>query len=291
MRNFKNYLLRQGYKDNSVRTYCNKLQLFFDWCEDSDVNPRAANLNELYDFIDYYRNIGNKVGTLREKKKIIVLYYKQIGRKTNPALLLRIEKQEKKLPKNLLDNEALLELYLGYIPKNITQKRNKCILGLMIFQGLSNISIEALEEQHVKLDKKKIYVPSTAKTNSRELKLRESQKHDFESYLYEIRPMLLREAKRETSKLFFSYGESDGLGSVFQRFKQELKRQAPYLKSFPQLRESRVKLWLKEHGMRETQYLAGMRFVSSLERYKDNDKEALKSKLKVVHPMERLGIN
>ncbi len=61
-----------------------------------------------------------------------------------------------------------------------------------------------------------------------------------------------------------------------------------YFKSLTQLRESRISLWIKESGTRKAQYLSGIKYASSLERYQTKDIEKLRQKLAVIHPMGRM---
>ncbi|CAM1356728.1 hypothetical protein [Tenacibaculum ascidiaceicola] len=42
-----------------------------------------------------------------------------------------------------------------------TAFRNKIITGLMVFQGVNNAGLEALKLAHLKMNKGKIYIPST----------------------------------------------------------------------------------------------------------------------------------
>jgi len=71
---------------------------------------------------------------------------------------------------------------------------------------------------------------------------------------------------------------------------KELKREYPIFKTITQLRESRMSLWVKEYGIRKAQYLSGIKYTSSMLRYKTADVEQLKKKLAIVHPMERLKL-
>ncbi|WET69682.1 hypothetical protein [Sphingobacterium sp.] len=43
-----------------------------------------------------------------------------------------------------------------------------------------------------------------------------------------------------------------------------------------QLRQSRITLWIKQYGLRKTQYLAGFKRVGNVERYRQQDSEDLK---------------
>ena len=43
-----------------------------------------------------------------------------------------------------------------------------------------------------------------------------------------------------------------------------------------QLRQSRITLWIKQHGLRKTQYMAGFKRVENVERYRQQDSEDLR---------------
>lgn len=109
-------------------------------------------------------------------------------------------------------------------------------------------------------------------------------------YLYEIRPRLLNEANKTTNRLFFSMGKGNSLTNAINLMTKELKKEYPIFKTITQLRESRMAIWVKEHGIRKAQYLSGIKYTSSMLRYKTTDIEQLKKKLAIAHPMERLKL-
>lgn len=291
MKQFKEYLFSKGYKVDTVRGYSNTLGMYVTWCSENGINPKKATLDELYDFQGYNRLKGDGVGYIRSKNKAIELYFNFIGRKVNPAMLLKLEKREIKLPKHLLDEDAMITLYLGYIANNIVKKRNKILLGLTIFQALKRIEIDLLEVSDIDFKSGCVHVPQTTRTNKRKLQLKQHQLQDLKEYVFEIRPQLLKESNKNTNKLFFSQGSGERLNNVVSIILKELKANFSFFDSLMQLQQSRISIWVKEYGLRETQYLCGFRFVSSVERYVTKDTEALRNKLRIVHPMEQLGIS
>ncbi len=110
------------------------------------------------------------------------------------------------------------------------------------------------------------------------------------AYMYEYRPRLLIETKKETNHLFFSMGNGFQVNNALQRKIKELKILFPSFESLTQLKESRMSIWVQEHGIRKAQYLSGIKYASSMLRYKTSDIEKLKTKLAIVHPMERLKL-
>jgi len=288
MEDFKHYFEKRGYKPRTIRGYTNSLKQFFRWCEDNCINPEVATIEELYDYQSYTREQGLAVATIRERTIILKHYYRCIKRPENPALLLRAERQEKKLPKGMLDEEMLVELYLGILPKTHIQKRNKCMLGLILFQGLKRADLSQLKPEHINEDQSRIYVPETNKTNARYIPLKAIQREDLRHYIYTLRSQLIIEARKESDYLFFSQGTGKGLNNSLGLMFRALKKQYPNLGSLQQLRESKITLWVKEFGIRKTQYLSGIRYASSVLRYKAIDNDKLKHKIALIHPMERM---
>jgi integrase/recombinase XerD len=47
--------------------------------------------------------------------------------------------------------------------------------------------------------------------------------------------------------------------------------------------------WLKTHNLREVQYMAGNRWVSSTERYQQNNLEDLQNEINQYHPLNFQG--
>ena len=290
MKKYKEYLVALGYKTNTVRGYNNTLEMYHTWCLENGVNPKKATLDELYDYQGYNRSKGESIGYIRSKNKAIELYFNSIGRKTNPSLLLKCEKRETKLPKHILDEDAMVSIYLGYLANNITKKRNKIVLGLTIFQALKRLELDTLEVEHIDFSSGYIHVPATLRTNARKLTLKQYQLQDLREYVYEIRPQLLKECRKTTNKLFFSQGSGEKLNNVLSLVLKEIKSNFSYFDSLMQLQQSRISIWVKEHGLRETQYMCGFRYVSSVERYVTKDMDALKNKLRLIHPLEQLGV-
>ena len=85
-------------------------------------------------------------------------------------------------------------------------------------------------------------------------------------------------------------GKGNNLSNAIHLMTKELKREYPIFKTITQLRESRMAIWVKEYGIRKAQYLSGIKYTSSMLRYKTTDVEQLKKKLAIVHPMERLKL-
>ena len=65
----------------------------------------------------------------------------------------------------------------------------------------------------------------------------------------------------------------------------QLKTENIEIKSLSHLRQSRYAIWLKQYGLRQSQYLAGFKNTSSIVKYGKIDLEDLKSAIEKYHPL------
>ena len=290
MKAFEEYLYKQGYHQNTVIGYRNKVKQFFAWCKLAEINPDTADHEDLYDYQSSCRRDGNAPSTILEKILAVKLYYFFLDRKPNPALLVVTERSEKKLPGNLIDESTMLEMYFSFLPNSNYEKRNQCMLGLLLFQGLMRSELSTLEVDFVDFEEERIYIPSSIKTNERYLDLHRRQLEDLKHYIHVIRPILLEEAEKKTNLLFFSRSESftNGMNNALALMASELKRNFPSFTSISNIRYSRISIWVKNNDLRLAQYFSGIRYASSLDRYKRANTDSLKRKIDIIHPLDNM---
>src|SRR5690606_10219372 len=99
----------------------------------------------------------------------------------NPFAEIRVKGETtKRMLQNLLSPDELEDLYYSYGTENKTgmrtssllaDKRNKVMLGLMVYQGLSTTDMKRLTPEHIQPKKGKVYVPSGKMGGRRELAL------------------------------------------------------------------------------------------------------------------------
>lgn len=285
------YLIQRGYLPKTARRYGKLINMYFKWCDENGFNPDTTSLDKLYQYKNWFVERGYKDNTIRQHIAGVKHYFNSIGREENPALLVKHRKRESTLPSAIFNEEELKEFYKTLRAQNIVQKRNKVMLGMVIFQGMKREELDAIEISHVDLENASVYVSASHRTYSRTVELHPLQVGLLSTYLYEVRPRLQIEAnKKETDRLFFSMGEGKSVQNGLQIQLNQLKREHSEFRSLTQIKESRMMIWVKQHGIRKAQYLSGIKYTSSMLRYKTNDVDRLKQKLAIVHPMERLKL-
>jgi site-specific recombinase XerD len=282
--------LNKRYRINTVRGIISDTENFIAWCKTENIQAEKTTYNELLSFVAYCKSNCNAKSTINQKITTLKQFYNYLielkQREENPASELRIRNQQYKIPFDTIKYEELEQLYKAYPSKGIVGKRNKSIVGLVIYQGVNASELQALEVKDLKLEEGKIYIPSTGRSNDRTLKLEAHQIVQLQNYLLQIRPVLVAMNDHTTDKLFFTTGGSTRLNNSFQRMMLLLKGINPNVKDLKQLRASVIAHWYKLHNTRQVQYMAGHRYVSSTERYRTDKLESLQQQLEKMHPIQ-----
>lgn len=188
---------------------------------------------------------------------------------------------------NILTQDELEDLYYSYQTETgnpLTRKRNKIMLGLLVYQGLATQNLQQLQVENVQLYKGKIDMPGTKKSNGRLLELKPWQLMELMEYINEVRPKILEQTNKETEQLFLPLGSSLKLQNSLSKITKELKETNHNFIDAKQIRTSVIVSWLKQHNLRKVQYLAGHRYISSTERYQQDDLESLHKTINTFHP-------
>ena len=104
-------------------------------------------------------------------------------------------------------------------------------------------------------------------------------------YTLQVRQAILAGNPKETKQLLLTKGSSDHLQNAIQKLLEKLKKKHKEIENLKQIRASVITGWLKVYNLREVQYMAGHRYVSSTESYLINDLEDLKEDINKYHPM------
>ncbi|PPK92241.1 integrase/recombinase XerD [Nonlabens xylanidelens] len=193
-----------------------------------------------------------------------------------------------------MEPEELEDLYYSYdvdIVNMLSRKRNKIMLGLLVYQGITTSELQRLKVEDVQLYKGKINILGTKKTGSRELELKPWQLMELMQYINEIRPELLnqstcieRSRNEETDLLFFNKGKSTSLSNPLYALTKELKKINNTFINMQQIRNSVIVDWLSKNNLRKVQYMAGHKYISSTEKYQQDDLESLHETVNMFHP-------
>ena len=289
---FKEYLKTQKrYSENTLNEKEKQLQNWQKYCR-KNQSFETITTTELLKIVELQKRnyqpqtLNNQLLTIEQY--FFYLIEKGI-RKEHPLKNFRIKTDKKPLIKGLLTEEELHKIYENYPTKghyggrfDVYKQRNKVILGLMVYQGLSSGSIAQIQLKDIHLEKGSIYISEHLQTrlNPRNLPLEAVQIMELNTYLTQTRNQLLELVKtdKETTKLI-----PLGNHTKFSSITKNIKKQTD-LKELQQLRNSRIALWLKQYNLRVVQYKSGYKRLLSLEQFKQDELESLKQAVAKYHP-------
>lgn len=301
---FKNYLKNKGYNSNTIRQKSNYTGYFLSWLESERMEATEARYNDLLNFIDCCNSNSLSKKHINTILLAIRNYYEYLKTANpeinNPAINLRLKGEIKRTINNTISYAKLENIYNNYKAETIRNKRNKAILGLLIYQGITTEELHQLETNHLKPGKGEIFIPGSRKRNGRTLELKPFQILELHEYLSQTRRQLIAEISnikpaRKPNKinrtklenqLFISTNGSENLKSSLLHMFRKIKKENAQITSAKKIRASVINNWLKDYNLRQVQYMAGHKYVSSTERYQANNLEDLKKNLEEYHPLK-----
>ncbi len=293
LKKFTTYLKEQNYSKSTIESYTNTANKFIKWCERNHTTPKEIDYKNSLKYIKYLSRKAISKRTINYYLKAVKIYFnyliEQVERTDNPIEDTNIRGEKRILNYNLLSSDELEDLYYSFESKNTADKRqivalqrDKIIIGLMVYQGLSTTNLGSLKLEHLELNKGKIYVPRTRRSNARTLELKAWQIIAFINYTNEVRPQLQKQLQNFSEQLFTSNAR---FNSIVYRIMIKLKQINHKVSNNKQIRASVITNWLGHYDLRKTQYLAGHRYVSSTERYLQDDLENLHEMINNFHPI------
>ncbi|MGB5982085.1 MAG: site-specific integrase [Nonlabens sp.] len=295
--NYEDYLERNNYSETTISHYEERVKQFTTWLKKYGATARHIDYKTSLKYIKHLQKkqlqvqtINNHIVTLRNYFDYLV----EINQRAeNPIEEVSVKGTVKRVMHNLLDTDELEDLYYSYptdsfhkhtnTQTKLSAKRNKIITGLIVYQGLNTTNLKSLLLEHLELYKGKIYVPSTRRNNAREMELKPWQVMDLLEYVNETRPQIAKNNKLQSEDLLIPQNFFNDL--IGKRVMKELKKINSKVGNVNHLRASVIVNWLKQYNIRKVQYLAGHKFISSTEKYKQNNLESLQDAVNEFHPL------
>jgi integrase/recombinase XerD len=257
--------------------------------------PDKAKYKDILRYLEQERSKGKKSNTMLAYIAAIKVYYdylKKIGRrKDHPCkhLVLK-DKIDRRVNVQDLFSSTELQLLFEQPPRTISKQpkielRDKLILSLLLYQGLTTKNIVNLELQDLNLEQATIYIKSETLLNARTLELHPKQIMLINKYLHEERTILNRS---NSIKLILTrrYQAERGCGvhDVVKVYKYLFpdKTLSPLA-----IRQSVIANLLKAgKDIRAVQVFAGHRSPMTTERYQQTGIEELTAAVLKFHPLK-----
>lgn len=314
MKKFNEWLQIKGYSSKSITSIIVAVNYFMVWCEQENLPVRQAGIsditevthNDVMAYIQYQNIRGVSKKTVAHYVMHTQKYFDWLITENevtdNPCSNIKIKGIKRKVLHDILKQEELEKLYEDYTTEptiikteqlqnpppqhlqTLARKRNKIIVGLIVYQAMRSEEIMALQISDVKLREGKIFIAGARRSNERTLKLESHQLYDMLDYINDTRKQILYHNNITTQDLFMSISGSIHFKNALALLVKQLQRINSKVKSLDQLRASVIVHWLQQYNLRKVQIMAGHRYVSSTESYKANNMEELKEDIKNYHP-------
>lgn len=108
---------------------------------------------------------------------------------------------------------------------------------------------------------------------------------DLMEYLLTTRKELLQLTGKLSENLFVSIGTSERVANIMGYLLKRLNQLNKKVTSIKQLKASVIVHWLKLYNLRQVQYMAGHRYVSSTESFLINEMEGMIEDIEKYHPI------
>ncbi|MGP8214015.1 MAG: tyrosine-type recombinase/integrase [Bacteroidia bacterium] len=285
---FRRYLEDKGYTPRTAETYVNALKRFLE------ANPWGDEY-KYRDIVDYFGRLKGTHRKLETRKGILTAlkrYYEYMvytrQRKDHPCggFVIKGGRDRGTIPSDLFTMEELEQLMDRTEDWGKQPQRNKLIYSLYIYQALSTEEIYRLALDDVDIDKGTITIKGTRRRNARVLEMNPRQFGLIYAYLHEER---VKVSKKNSPPVFIlnQYGNASSHDSIVDSL-------LPVTEAFPgrhigamSIRQSVMSHWVnvRKIPIEEAQLLAGMRWVSSIERYQHMSGAEEQDVLKKFHPL------
>lgn len=292
------YLKQKQFSQRSLETSQRIINSsYLRWVAKENLEPESVTYQDLLEFMKHGRTTGKSPRTIQHYLNTIRHYYDHLVREqaitTNPVHGLEVKGIKQKTLYPILTAHELHNLYHQYPNDTYRDKRNKTMLGLLVYQGLRTEELARMTTKAVQLREGKIEVIGSRKNNGRLMPLESHQVMDMYDYVLQVRPEILNmapkrktQAKIETDQLFIGEGGNCySLSNMMTRLMIKVRKINPSVQNAQQLRASVITKWVKQYNLRKAQHLAGHRYISSTENYLQNDIEGLQEELNRYHPL------
>jgi integrase/recombinase XerD len=281
--------LEQKLSPETVKLYLRDIRIYLDY--QTEEKAKTANYRDILQYIEHLRKHHPRPQTINRMLYGVKAWYFWLietnQRNDHPCRYLRL-KDAKPKPVQLQDLftekelESLLDRKERYEAIRI---RNRAVIGLLIYQALRQKEIINLKTEDIDLEAGTVFIGATRGTNERMLQLRTNQVMMFYRYIHVIRPKLL---KTNTDCLIINLRgkpeTGEGINYLIETFKSKFPDRNLNAKT---IRQSTIANLLKSgKGLREVQYFAGHKKISSTEKYRQTGLEELKAAIMKYHPLQ-----
>jgi site-specific recombinase XerD len=289
MMSFENYLQQKGITPHTIRRTNREVNRFTKWLKSRHhTATQNTTQKQLLDYLQYAKDSRQLCNaTQNHILQMLKNYFGFLAKETgiaNITAFIKIRGTNKKHIGQLFtpdELDLLCDSYYHFIRTYIPTKKElyycndyeKLLQGryialtLIAYQALQVQEIETLCKDDFDLRKGTVCIQAHRRGAERTLTLEPLQIGALMQYFTAEQTTLLPNRNH------------------FENLSVELKKLSTKYKDFRQLRASKITHWLKLHGLRKAQYLAGHKNIQSTEKFLAGEFETLQNDMDNFHPL------
>jgi len=307
---FIKYMENKGFARRTKEGHLQTLNMFFNWVKQEDVQVRKT---DVLRYLEHLKNRG--LQNVSRKHQLTALnHYFTFLRKDgqtadNPCQFLKIRGTNKRTLYKIYSPEELDALFDAYYQlfvrgyddsrqrhglqrhySALSKERNALMLSLLIYQGVITPEIDRMKVNDLDLIRATVQIRGGKHCADRILPLKATQIGLFMNYLQNIRPQFAEYHAEEHDRLFLPLVTTDKKHIdnrkiyIYDVLAKQLRQIDKRFLNYTQIRASVITCWLKTHGLRKAQYMAGHRNISTTEAYLPNNMDNLTDDINKLHP-------
>lgn len=279
MKAFETYLHTEQLAASSISGIIKETERYLQWLRSEDIQePELVNHSDILHHVQHLKDKGLQPQTINVRIGAVRKYYEHLKVQgqllKNPVGRLHIKGRIKTVVEQPLSYSELQQLYADYVQYSKAKSyhlRSTVMLGLVVWQAADTHALKIMEPQHLQPETGMAYLPSSRRSNSRELPLDVKQ----------ILPAVHYHATLPQGQSTLIAGN---VHNHLTHLIAELKGLNPVVRNLQHIRASVLLHWLKLYDKRRVQYMAGHKWISSTELYEQQETSVLDDQLRRYHP-------
>lgn len=289
---YEDYLKGRAYRLSSIKRQIIHVKTFYKWLVQEAYSLDQFDYRQVLHYIEICRLRGVRESTLAHYLRYLHVYFDYLKEQDliryHPLQSIRLRSQVRQRSEalrldKLLDDQKMNIIFKCYQQNPRLKLRNKILLSFAAYQGVESSEFKLIQGKHIDVEQAQLFVPQSTVHEARYIPLRANQILLLSRYLSE------QSAERYLFEYATASQATNSRSALCAQVKIELQRHHHLnigFKNLPQLRKSRISIWIKEKGLRQAQYLAGHHNINSTQRYKTTDMNALQQGISQYHPLK-----
>src|SRR5579863_1548575 len=152
--NFNHYLKKLEHSDKTIESCERSVNYFLVWLQKQSIEPEQAGYADILAYMRHCQKKGVTQRTIHNYINMIKHFYSylidQNKIEVNPVTGIKVQGVKRKTLYHIFQPKELHAIYNSIEVNKLTDKRDKVMLGLLVYQGLRTEELRKLEARDIK---------------------------------------------------------------------------------------------------------------------------------------------